>query len=261
MSYAAKSPFVDGITDVANGWAWSAMILPQMEQSTIYSAINFSLPVESPANSTVAQTRVNTYLCPSDLPPSGPFGVTDRNGNILAMLSPTSYAACVGNDATDSTTGLNNDGVGNGVMYRNSAVRMADILDGTSNTVLVGERAWAINSGVWAGVVTNGVINRGPKNPCPRTGALYYLAATLVQAHMNVLNTDTDPDGGLDDYSSFHSGGANFVFGDGSVHFLKSVLRNSGQDANGDTIYSPGSLKLQAMGTRAGSEIVGGNEY
>ncbi len=191
MSYASKFAFIDGQTDVANGWAWSAMVLPQMEQSTTYSSINFSQPVESPANSTVARSQVGAYLCPSDMPPSTPFGVTDANGNVLAMMSPTSYAACVGNDATDSTTGLNNTGAGNGVMFRNSATRMADIIDGTSSTIMVGERAWAINSGVWAGVVTNGVINRGPRNPCPRTGALYYLAATLVQAHMNVLNTST----------------------------------------------------------------------
>jgi prepilin-type processing-associated H-X9-DG protein len=176
-------------------------------------------------------------------------------------MGPTSYAACVGNDLADSTTGLNNDGVGNGVMFRNSGIRMAGITDGTSQTIVIGERAWSINSGPWAGVVTNGVINRGPANPCPKTGALYYLAATLVQAHCNVMNTDTDPDGGLDDYSSRHPGGANFVFADGSVHFLKSVLRNSGQRPDGSTIYSPSSLVLQALGTRAGGEALSADSY
>lgn len=110
-------------------------------------------------------------------------------------------------------------------------------------------------------MATNGVIGRGPANPCPRTGALYYLAASMVQAHCNVLNTDTDPDGGLDDFSSRHPGGANAVFADGSVHFLKSVLRNSGQRPDGSTIYSPSSMVLQALGTRAGSEVISADSY
>ncbi len=261
MSYMTRSKFVDGQTDTAPGWGWAAMILPQMENSPLFSSINFGLPVEAPQNLTVIQSRLATFLCPSDTTPGGTFGVTDPSGNVLAMMQPTSYAACVGNDFADSTTGLNNDGEGNGVMYRNSHIRLADIVDGASNTVLVGERAWGIVSGPWAGVVTNGVIRRGPHNPCPTTGALYYGAATLVQAHCNVLNTITDPDGGIDDYSSFHPGGANFVFADGSVHYLKSVLANSGTDSRGNTIYSPGSLRLQAMGTRAGGEIVDANSY
>jgi prepilin-type processing-associated H-X9-DG protein len=76
-----------------------------------------------------------------------------------------------------------------------------------------------------------------------------------------VLNTDTDPDGGLDDYSSRHPGGANVGFADGSVHFLKSVLRNSGKRPDGSTIYSPSSLVLQALGTRAGGEVVSADAY
>jgi prepilin-type N-terminal cleavage/methylation domain-containing protein/prepilin-type processing-associated H-X9-DG protein len=261
MSYAARSAFVNGATDTAPGWGWGTMILAQLEQEPLFSAVNFGLPVEGPQNSTVIRSILATYLCPSDPNPGAPFAVTDASGNSIAMTGPTSYAACVGNDAADSTTGLNNDGLGNGVMFRNSRVRLADIIDGSSQTITVGERAWSINSGPWAGVVTNGVIRRGPANLCPKTGALYYLAATLVQAHCNVMNTDTDPDGGLDDFSSRHPGGANFVFADGSVHFLKSVLRNSGQTSTGATIYSPASLVLQALGTRAGREVVSADAY
>ena len=261
MSYVAYQPFRDGASDTAPGWAWSTMILPQLEQSPLYNAANIILPVEATANTTMARSSLNAYLCPSDPIPGGPFSVSNAGGTALATVSPTSYAACVGNDAADSTTGLNNDGIGNGVMFRNSRIRIADITDGTSQTILVGERAWSINNGTWTGVVTNGVIRRGPSNPCPATGAAYYLAATLVQAHCNVLNTITDPDGGLDDYSSRHPGGANMLFGDGSVRFLKSVLANNGTNPDGSTIYSPASLILQALGTRAGGEVLGSDSY
>lgn len=261
MSYAAGSPFIDGAADTAPGWGWAAMILPQMEQPALFNAANFGLPVEAPRNTTAARTMLSPYLCPSDPTPGAPFPIDDGSSTVLATVAPTSYAACVGNDLADSTTGLNNDGLGNGVMYRNSRVRLADVTDGASNTIVVGERAWSITSGVWPGVVTRGVVRRGPANPCPTTGALFYPAATLVQAHCNVLNTDTDTDGGIDDFSSRHPGGANVVFADGSVHFLKSVLRNSGRRPDGGTIYSPSSLVLQALGTRGGGEILSADAY
>ena len=259
MSYAARGKFVNGATDTTPGWGWGTMILDQLEQGPVYNAVNFVLPVEGLQNSTVVRSILSTYMCPSDPIPGGPFGVTDTSGNVLALMGPTSYAACVGNDFADSTTGLNNNGLGNGVLFRNSGIPIAGILDGTSQTITIGERAWSINSGPWAGVVTNGVIGRGPANPCPRTGALYYLAASMVQAHCNVLNTDTDPDGGIDDFSSRHPGGANFVFADGSVHFLKSVLRNSGVRPDGSTIYA--SPTFLALGTRAGGEVISADAY
>ncbi len=261
MSYVAFAPFQNGATDVTPGWAWSTLILAQLEQSNLFNAVNFSLAVESPANSTVARSSLNVYLCPSDPMPGGPFNVTNSSGTALALVSPTSYAACVGNDAADSTTGLNNNGIGNGVLYRNSKIRLADITDGTSHTIAVSERAWSINNGTWVGVVNNGVIRRGPANPCPTTGAAFYLAATLVQAHCNVLNTIQDPDGGIDDFSSRHPGGVNFLFCDGSVRFLKSVLGNNGYRSDGSTIYSPTSLILQALGTRAGGEVISSDSY
>ena len=261
MSYMARPRFVDGATDTAPGWGWGMMILPQLEQAPLFAAVNVGLPVEALHNATVVQSILNVYICPSDPLPGDVFPVTNPAGTTLAMMGPTSYAACVGNDLADTTTGLNNDGLGNGVMFRNSAIRVSAITDGTSQTIVVAERAWTINSGPWAGVATGGVIRRGPANPCPTTGALFYLAASMVQAHCNVLNTDTDPDGGLDDFSSRHPGGANALFADGSVHFLKSVLRNSGRRPDGSTIYSPASMVLQALGTRAGGEVISADAY
>jgi prepilin-type processing-associated H-X9-DG protein len=75
------------------------------------------------------------------------------------------------------------------------------------------------------------------------------------------MNTDTDEDGGLDDFSSLHPGGANFVFADGSVRFLKTVLRDSGKTPGGATIYSPSSLVLQALTTRNSGEILSADSY
>ncbi len=146
-------------------------------------------------------------------------------------------------------------------MFRNSRIRLADLTDGSSQTIVVGERAWANVNGAWPGVVTNGTTRRGPMNRCPTTGAPFYPGATLVEAHGHLLNTDTDEDGGLDDFSSLHPGGANFAFGDGSVRFLKTVLRDSGKTSGGGTLYSSASLVLQALSTRNGGEVLSADAY
>jgi prepilin-type processing-associated H-X9-DG protein len=260
MGYAARGRFVDGATDTAPGWGWGTMILPQLEQRSLFNALNVSLAVEGLQNTTLIRSAISNYLCPSD-PTNGAFVVTDASGNALATAAPSSYAACVGNDAADTAVGLNNDGLGNGVFYRNSRTRVGDLVDGTSYTILMGERAWSNVNGLWAGVVTNGVVRRGARNRCPKTGALFYPAATLVQAHCHVLNPIADVDGGLDDFSSQHPGGANFAFGDGSVRWIKEVSMDTGQDANGDAIYTPAGLRYQALGTRASGEVVSGDAF
>ncbi|MGP0062332.1 MAG: DUF1559 domain-containing protein [Isosphaeraceae bacterium] len=260
--YIAASPFIDGETDTSPGWSWASMILPQLDQAPLYASINVWLPIQAPANTTGTQTLVSAFLCPSDqLPSGGTFPVTDGLGNTVATVAPSSYAASTGSDAADVALGLNNDGSGNGPFFRNSGVRMSAIVDGTSQTVLLVERAWGDTEGTWTGAVPGGVVLRGPFNPCPGSAYATYLAPCLILAHCHLLNTNSDTDSGLDDPSSFHPGGANVVFADGSVHFLKNVLGDAGVNPDGSTRYTPSSLIQQALGTRAGGEIVSSDSY
>jgi prepilin-type processing-associated H-X9-DG protein len=132
---------------------------------------------------------------------------------------------------------------------------LTDITDGTSQTILVGERAWANANGVWAGAVSGGVCRRGALNPCPGSASASSPAATLVLAHSHLNNATRDTDGGLDDFSSRHTGGSHFLFGDGSVRFLRSI---PGDNADGTS--TPEGVAFQALGTRAGGEVARGLE-
>ena len=76
-----------------------------------------------------------------------------------------------------------------------------------------------------------------------------------------MINSNSDSDSGLDDPSSFHPGGVNILFGDGSVHFLKSINSDAGVNPDGSTRYLPSSLVFQALGTRAGGEVVSSDSY
>jgi prepilin-type N-terminal cleavage/methylation domain-containing protein/prepilin-type processing-associated H-X9-DG protein len=241
--YSAVASYSDGATDTTPGWGWAAYLLPYIEQDNLFRQLNFNQPVQ---NSPGIQTVVKTYLCPSDLTPASAFTVPDGFGNPVALAAPSSYCACVGGDETGTA-----DATGLGIFYRNSRTRITDVTDGTSNTILVGEKSWSNANAMWAGAINNAVCLRGKQNPCPGTGAAWSPAPSLVLSHSHLNNTNTDTDGGLDDFSSRHPGGSNFVFADGSVRFLRSVM----SDLPGGG-YTADSLIFQAMGTRANGEVV-----
>jgi prepilin-type N-terminal cleavage/methylation domain-containing protein len=237
--YVASGPYSDGATDTAPGWGWAAFILPDLEQGNLYKRIDFTQPVQ---NSSAIQMPLAVFLCPSDLPPDQPFWITDAGLSPMALAAPSSYAATVGSDASDCA-----DPTGNGVFYRNSATRLTDITDGTSNTVLVGDRAWVQVQGIWAGAPAGAVCRAGPQNPWKNAIAP---APVLVLAHNNWINIQTDADGGLDDFSSNHFGGANLLFGDGSAHFIHSITADGSE-----------RRAFWAMGTRAAGDDVGALDY
>lgn len=246
--YLASVPYNNADHDTTLGWGWCSLILPQLEQSPLANQLNYRLPIEHPLNATGIATEVPIYLCPSDIT-VGSFVVSDASGNPICRAAPASYAGCVGADDSPA------DGpTGRGVMFRNSGVRAADIIDGLSMTIAVGERAWSNTKGMWAGAVNGGVCVPGESNPNPWLPGTKATAAVLVQAHCHLINAIVEPDGATDDFSSRHPGGAMMLFADGSVRFIHDI------PADPATGYSQDGLMFQAMGTRAGGEAVQGLE-
>jgi prepilin-type N-terminal cleavage/methylation domain-containing protein/prepilin-type processing-associated H-X9-DG protein len=237
--YTAAAAYVDGATDTSPGWAWGAYILPYVEQNNLYVQYNLAQPVQ---NSPAIQTYVKTFVCPSDIAPTTAFAVADKNWNPICSIAPSSYAACCGGGV--STTGA----TGNGCFYRNSSVRLTDITDGTTNTIFLEERAFANVQGTWVGAVIGGYCNQGALNPAAVPGKLGQGAGDLVLIHAGTIN---NPSGrNLDDSCSRHTGGANFLFADGSVHFLRNAAGGSADAAT-----------LQMMGTISGGEVVSSLDY
>lgn len=163
--YLASAPAGDPNFATAPGWGWGAYLLPYVEQTAVYSqiqsAIRSQTPITDPSVAAAIQVRIPIYVCPSDMVPSAPFSVYSLAGNTsypivysegrvgAVLAAPCSYAACVGRDEDSDADGV----TGSGVFYCNSQTSTADITDGASNTIVVGERAWANANGVWAGAI------------------------------------------------------------------------------------------------------------
>jgi len=153
--------------DLGTGWAWGSMILSFLEQQPLYSSINFNLSVAYAANDTCSLTALSVYLCPSDDGPSvvpvfddppDPANPNYSGSTIVDTLSRGNYVGmwglgeiCAQSGATDA---MNNNGLGSlgqhaGIFYRNSAPKIAAITDGTSNTIMVGERSHNLSYVTW----------------------------------------------------------------------------------------------------------------
>ena len=256
-------------------------LLPFLEHAPLFNAANFDWVVPwSDANSTIlGAVRPSVYLCPSDPMANtvDPFPGDQFFDPGFFFFSYTvfsqAYTSYAGNAGTWFQHSRNPARLAqsNGLYFRWSAVRIADITDGTSNTIGYAEHATGLLTDTteriiegpgWAGSWYGSTIFTSfyPLNPQRKVNDEY--GDGLVRAYVGAA-------------SSFHPGGANAAMADGSVRFLKDSIDSWPMDPQtatplGVTRDANGLFQLgrgtrfhvyQALTTRGGNEVLDGEGY
>lgn len=226
--------------DTGPGWSWVAELLPQMEQKPVFDAMNLALSIEDPANPTNRLVQLGVLLCPSDNAPASWSAVTrDPSGKPIQTICQVAEANYVGMYGT-SDPGVDGDGI----FFRDSNLGIPGITDGTSQTIAVGERGYALGAATWVGSVTGTALF-----PLDNDGVGYPRvegAPGMILGHAGGNLGPGAPGGEVNQFYSNHPGGVNFQFADGHVAFLKTTMNYQ---------------VFRALATCAGGETISGDQY
>jgi prepilin-type N-terminal cleavage/methylation domain-containing protein/prepilin-type processing-associated H-X9-DG protein len=252
-----------GVTNTSLRLAGNTLILPFIEQGPLYNQYNQTVNWDVAPNITTAGVTIPVYVCPST--PTGSRLDYDQTMSGWPTAAPgatpfcaiTDYATIYGIGAPLASL-LNYTGDVNGIMPKNTVPTFAQVTDGLSNTILLAESAGRpylyqgqklISSGVTPYVLGGGWVRPASAiwlMGSDATGTIIPGTACSMNCTNGQAFTIYPPGGfygtdGTGQLYSFHSGGINTVFGDGSVRFATS--------ATSITI-------IAALVTRDGGEVV-----
>jgi hypothetical protein len=224
--------------DTAPGWGWGSFLLPHLEQHPLEQRIDYAESLDLPKYQDLRTAALPMYICPSDYG-AGVYMVMNEFNSPLVECHTNSYCANYGSNGDPGEQSDN----GNGVFMRNLKFRYADIPDGASNTVGIGERAAMFVQSPWVGAVTRGSTRTTP-------GAPVYVAAveeapTQVMARLGRVPLH-DPYSTPYDFFSPHRYSVNFLFMDGSARRIATTVDVT---------------TLRALGSRNGGEVIDSNAY
>ncbi len=225
--------WVADVPDGNNGWAWASFILNAVDQRGLQDSLNYELPVRDPANDKCRSVVVPVFICVSDpfpntadvlfFPPQILISSAGLHRNffhpppppdpIRFLCAKSNYAGVFGKTDIAATPSR-----GDGAFYHNSGVRFADVTDGLSNTLIVGERSsrpgvtvtstqqWPhLDTAVWSGIIP---------------GVNDDMARVVGTSE----HTPNDPNRTFAGFSSFHPSGAFFLVGDGGVRQVSNSV-------------------------------------
>jgi prepilin-type N-terminal cleavage/methylation domain-containing protein/prepilin-type processing-associated H-X9-DG protein len=249
----------------SEGWGWGALILPFLEQKALHTQLGVTVNAQTGGTAmlqlrlaaiqslpdpqmlvNVTQTPVKMFMCASDTGFTG-RGQVDQTrgfGNGAGSQASGSAPLAVGVSNYVGVSGhryVTGDVRNTGVFYGNSYVRDADIIDGLSNTAIIGERETQIcHSGTWLGV----------ENPAGLPGSGengFTQVAGYSFPKLNINLTDSTGSsvwqGGCGaGFSSNHPGGAQFAFADGGVRYIVNGINWNYQPSPSGNLPGPPSL-------------------
>ncbi len=225
----------------AGGWGqtWHAYILPFIEQQAVYDIFapwsdsgyaNSSRPTDR--FTIVAQTHIKGFKCPSDPQPEY-WSLNDVNNR-----GTGNYCVCVGGDLSESDNVDNAQTIdvrnANGMILpymfttgtrRRPCVRLAEVIDGTSNTLMVGEMPCTVEAAVCNVCdrtyhYSNGIDSGAGTDYSEVLGSTYFPINLMFSTDPNV-SAETEKELS---FGSYHPGGCNGALGDASVRFFAETV-------------------------------------